>query len=308
MSGKNDCDSYEESGPDVSDSFEDSEEVRPAPVKVGRGRRGGAKSRSMKDFIDYDDEDSMEDSPPSRGRGKRARDYDDDDDEDSLDESPTKIARRGRGRRGRARGTTPSPRARGAGRARGTTRGAARGRARGRGSRGGRAPKEDFSDMDDDFKDEEDYSSVSRRSTRNAGKRKSYSRMEEKEDSVEESSDSGAETVIPEPKVKAEPKGKSFLDTLPKSKVLEKILAHRAAPESDPPVYEFFVKWKMMSHIHAEWVPQTTIESSRMGSSRLKKFLSRDMPLDPRSCLIRIMFRWKGFARAKKWMVSAIIL
>jgi len=36
-----------------------------------------------------------------------------------------------------------------------------------------------------------------------------------------------------------------------------------------------------MSYIHSEWVPQSFIENARMGSSRLKKFLNREPPLDP---------------------------
>lgn len=37
----------------------------------------------------------------------------------------------------------------------------------------------------------------------------------------------------------------TLLGAIPKEKSLEKILAYRIKEGSDPPVYEFFVKWKV---------------------------------------------------------------
>lgn len=37
----------------------------------------------------------------------------------------------------------------------------------------------------------------------------------------------------------------ALLGAIPKDKVLEKILAYRNKDNADPPVYEFFVKWKV---------------------------------------------------------------
>lgn len=152
--------------------------------QTGRGGSRGGRSIPKDDFIDYGSDSFDEPKKPTpRGRGRggtkrpRAQDYDD---LDSDEETPTKLAKRGRGSRGRARGT--GTRGRGTG-TRGRGRGASPGRGRGRGrgnSRGrGGLRKSDFLDDDEDFMAEEEGTEISRRSSRNAGKRKSYSQTHE---------------------------------------------------------------------------------------------------------------------------------
>lgn len=45
--------------------------------------------------------------------------------------------------------------------------------------------------------------------------------------------------------------------------------------------YEFLVKYKTRSHIHAEWVPQVVIERAKLGKQRLQRFLAKDPECDP---------------------------
>lgn len=44
----------------------------------------------------------------------------------------------------------------------------------------------------------------------------------------------------------------ALLGAIPKDKVLEKILAYRNKDNADPPVYEYFVKWKVIVAIFRE--------------------------------------------------------
>jgi superfamily II DNA or RNA helicase len=45
--------------------------------------------------------------------------------------------------------------------------------------------------------------------------------------------------------------------------------------------YEFLVKWKNMSYVHAEWVAQDFVEQGRMGKTRIQRFLGNQPELDP---------------------------
>ena len=51
--------------------------------------------------------------------------------------------------------------------------------------------------------------------------------------------------------------------------------------------YEFLVKYKQRSFVHAEWVPQVVIERAKLGKQRLQRFLAKgpecdpDLPFDP---------------------------
>jgi superfamily II DNA or RNA helicase len=51
--------------------------------------------------------------------------------------------------------------------------------------------------------------------------------------------------------------------------------------------YEYLVKYKQRSFVHAEWVPQVVIERAKLGKQRLQRFLAKgpecdpDLPFDP---------------------------
>lgn len=53
---------------------------------------------------------------------------------------------------------------------------------------------------------------------------------------------------------------------------------------ADPTVerrYEYLIKWKNMSYVHAEWVSQDFVEKGRMGKTRIQRFLATQPELDP---------------------------
>lgn len=70
--------------------------------------------------------------------------------------------------------------------------------------------------------------------------------------------------------------------SLPKEKVLEKILAHRVKENSDPPVHEFFVKWKVQMHrtlnkiLHFSFCRTYTLNGSLKPSSKLLAWVVHD--------------------------------
>lgn len=105
-----------------------------------------------------------------------------DDDVDSTDESPAKLSRRGRGARGRPRGSVARGRGtvRGGSVGRGVSAGRPRGRARGASTRG-RGARKEFLD-DDDFVVGEDGADTMRRSSRNLGKKKDYTQLRDEDD------------------------------------------------------------------------------------------------------------------------------
>jgi hypothetical protein len=108
---------------------------------------------------------------------------------------------------------------------------------------------------------EEEGGETTRRSSRTAGKRKNYTQVRDEyvlrlvkaqlipfSDGFESSEDMEDGLEEAEEKEKEEDITASsslYTGSLPKDKVLEKILGYRIKEHSDPPVHEFFVKWKV---------------------------------------------------------------
>lgn len=159
--------------------------------------------------------------------------------------------------------------------------------------------------------DDDAFSSL-RKSDRNKKKNVLYSDQKHSWDETSSSEELLEDLVLPDKVDKSHVTGARIAPVVVKTKVMEKILAHRkktanrsplspmkqtrlekgaeamVVDEPDLASMEFLVKWKGRSLLHAEWVSQSVIDSAHMGKSRLARFLNKeqeitdmDEPFDP---------------------------
>jgi chromodomain-helicase-DNA-binding protein 7 len=123
------------------------------------------------------------------------------------------------------------------------------------------ATKEEQMDIDIEDDDDSDPARRKGRAAKIKAKQINYYDDEDDEDEDDEP--------------KAKPIKKEIVEGEEPENAIEKLMGDRIKEGSSPPTYEFYVKWKGKSYLHARWVDEATLSETTLGRNRVKRYLQK---------------------------------